>query len=60
MKEICILVFVFLAIMAVSFGVFAGLVKLLSLCFHFQFSWTLTSGLFILWLIAKSIFSRGK
>ena len=59
MKEICIRVFVF-PIMAVSFGVFSGLVKLLSLCFHFQFSWTLTSGLFILWLIAKSIFSRGK
>ena len=48
--------FICLAIAAVSFGVFAGLMKVLSLCFHFQFSWPLAVGTFVLWLLAKSVF----
>ena len=48
--------FICLAIAAVCFGVFAGLIKVLSLCFRFRFSWPLAVGLFVLWLIAKSVF----
>lgn len=44
----------------VSFLVNAGVVKLLSLCFGFAFSWKLALGIWLVSLALKNIFRKEK
>lgn len=60
MKTFWIEVLVLLGGAAASFGLFAGMLKLLSMAFHFDFSWALAFGLYLLLIFTKELFNRGK
>jgi hypothetical protein len=57
-KQMKVFLFLLLliALEALSFGLAALTVWVLSLCFDFVFSWKLALGLWILFLVAQSIF----
>ncbi len=43
----------FIIVMVISFLVTAGLIKVLSLCFGFVFSWKLALGIWVLFILIK-------
>ena len=45
---------------AASFGLFAGMLKLLSMAFRFEFSWSMAFGLYLLLIFTKELFNRRK
>lgn len=47
-------------VMVISFLVTAGLIKVLSLCFGFIFSWKLALGIWVILIMLKPLFSSGK
>lgn len=49
---------VFLGLSAISWIITCGLVKLITLCFGWTFSWSVATGVWLVWWILNSIFSR--
>ena len=43
---------------ALSWIVTCGLIKLITLCFGWTFNWPIATGVWLLWCIAKGIFSH--
>lgn len=51
-------ILIFLLLVALSFGIIAGALYLLSLCFGFQFTWLLAIGVYIVALVLH-LFIKG-
>ena len=49
---------IFLGLCAISWIITCGLVKLITLCFGWTFSWPIATGVWLVWWILNSIFSR--
>lgn len=43
---------------ALSWIVTCGLIKLITMCFGLTFSWTIATGIWLIWLMLKSLFSN--
>jgi hypothetical protein len=56
LMELLLLLLLLIVLEALSFGLAALIVWILSLCFGFVFSWKLALGLWILFLVVQSIF----
>lgn len=52
-------VIAFIIVMAISFLITAGLIKVISLCFGFVFSWKLALGIWVILIMLKPLFSSG-
>ena len=52
-------VLVFAFILGISWILTCGLVYLITLCFGWTFSWSIATGVWLLWWVANSIFKRG-
>ena len=46
------------AIYALSWVVTCGIVKLITMCFGLAFSWGVATGIWLIWLMLKSLFSN--
>lgn len=57
MKSLIIAALVILVGNAISWGITVGIVKLLTLCFGWRFSLPVATGIWILLMIAKAMFS---
>lgn len=56
----CLLaVVVFAAICGISWIATCGLVYLVTLCFHWTFSWAVATGIWLMMILARSIFNHG-
>lgn len=53
-----IFVLFIIAIYACSWLVTCGLIKLITMCFGWDFTWAMATGVWLIFLIAKSIFSH--
>lgn len=53
-----VFILVFLACYALSWIITCGLIKLITLCFGWTFSWATATGIWLIICIAKSIFSH--
>lgn len=53
-----IFVLIFLACYALSWIITCGLIKLITLCFGWTFSWGTATGIWLIICIAKSVFSN--
>lgn len=60
MKKLLIVVLFVVAINALSWAVTCGIVKILSLCFGFVFSWKLATGIWLACLLLRWIISAAK
>jgi len=56
MKKIIICVFIFAIMCGISFGVTAGVIKALSFCFGFIFTWKLALGVWIILWVLTALF----
>lgn len=43
---------------ALSWIVTCGLVKLITMCFGLTFNWTIATGIWLIWIMLKSLFSN--
>ena len=60
MKKLLIVILFVVAINALSWVVTCGVVKILSLCFGFVFSWKLATGIWLACLLLRWIISAAK
>ena len=56
---VLIAVFIFLAVCAVSWIVTCGIIKLITLCFGWTFTWKLATGVWLVMFLLRSIFKGG-
>lgn len=57
-KEILVVVLIWLAGMAISWLVSCGVFWLIALCFGWDFSWAWATGLWLVWIVLKSLFKK--
>ena len=50
-------VLIFVLLCAVSWGITCGLVYLVTLCFKWTFSWAIATGIWLLMILARSVFN---
>lgn len=50
--------FVVVAIYALSWIVTCGIVKLITMCFGMTFSWAIATGIWLIYILLKSLFSN--
>ena len=56
----CLLaVLIFIAACAVSWIITCGVIKLVTLCFGWTFSWGVASGIWLIMLLIRQVFSMG-
>ena len=60
MKKLLIIILFVVAIYAISWVATCGLVKILSLCFGFVFSWKLATGIWFVLLLLRWVVSAAK
>lgn len=60
MKKVIVGVSIFAILCGISFGVTAGVIKVLSFCFGFAFSWKLVLGIWIILWVLETLFNRRK
>lgn len=53
---VLLFIVIFMAIYALSWIITCGIIKLITLCFGWAFSWRIATGIWLLICIAKSIF----
>jgi hypothetical protein len=58
-KEILVVVLIWLAGMAIGWLVSCGVFWLIALCFGWNFSWAWATGLWLVWIVLKSLFKKG-
>lgn len=46
------------AIYALSWIVTCGIIKLITMCFGLTFSWGMATGIWLIWILLKSLFSN--
>lgn len=46
------------AIYALSWIVTCGIIKLITMCFGLVFSWGMATGIWLIWILLKSLFSN--
>ena len=50
--------FALVAVYALSWIVTCGIIKLITMCFGLTFSWGIATGIWLIWLMLKSLFSN--
>lgn len=50
--------FALAAVYALSWIVTCGIIKLITMCFGLTFSWGIATGIWLIWLMLKSLFSN--
>lgn len=45
-------------IYALSWIVTCGIIKLITMCFGLTFSWSISTGIWLIWILLKSLFSN--
>ena len=50
--------FAVVAIYALSWIVTCGIIKLITMCFGLTFSWGMATGIWLIWILLKSLFSN--
>lgn len=51
-------VLVFLALCAVSWGITCGVIKLVTLCFGWTFTWKMATGIWLIMFLVRSVFTH--
>lgn len=44
--------------LAISWGITAGLIKLISMCFHFQFTFSLATGIWLIMCLIRTVIHK--
>ena len=55
MKELIIKLIIFLLLCAISWSITCGVIYLISLCFGFEFSWLIATGIWLVMILIKSL-----
>lgn len=50
--------FALAAVYAVSWIVTCGIIKLITMCFGLAFTWGMATGIWLIWILLKSLFSN--
>jgi len=58
MKKVIVGVFIFAILCIISFFVTAGIIKALSFCFGFTFTWKLVLGVWIILWVLNALFKK--
>ena len=51
-------VLVYLVLCAISWGVTCGVIKLVTLCFGWTFTWKVATGIWLIMYLVRSVFNR--
>lgn len=54
----CGVLFALVAVYALSWIVTCGIIKLITMCFGLTFSWGIATGIWLIWILLKSLFSN--
>lgn len=60
MKKLILGIIIFIILAALSWGITCGLVYLISLCFKFEFSWAVGTGIWLISILVKAVFDGKK
>lgn len=58
MKDLFKSIGAFILLMAISWICTCGLIKIFTWCFDWQFDWKIATGIWIIWCMLNSIFSK--
>ena len=50
--------FALVAVYALSWIVTCGIIKLITMCFGLTFTWSVATGIWLIWILLKSLFSN--
>lgn len=56
-SNILVMIVIVIASMAISWGVVVGIIKLITLCFGWEFSLPVATGIWLIMMLAKMVFS---
>lgn len=59
MKKFIITALIFIALCAISWAITLGLVYLICLCFSWEFSWLIATGVWLVMCLLKGVFDKG-
>lgn len=60
MKKVIVGILVVAAIFGLSWSITSGVVWLIFKCFRLQFSWKISTGIWLILMILRSVFNQGK
>lgn len=58
--NILVMIVIVIASMAISWGIVVGIIKLITLCFGWEFSLLVATGIWLIMMLAKMVFSGFK